>query len=204
MTSSRRQLIAAGIALGLVASSPSLAATDKSVTADDMSLGNPKAKVTVIEYASASCPHCAHFNNEVFPAFKAKYIDTGKVHYVFREFLTAPAEVAAASFLIARCAGRDKYFSVLDTIFRGQEQMYKSGDIRGALLRAAEGAGMSEAQFDACLKDQAAADALGARIKRYEQAGISMTPTFVINGKTFDPNKTPTLDNLGAAIAAAR
>src|SRR5580700_5997879 len=137
MISSRRQLIAAAI-LGLVLCGPASGAVDKFARPDDMTLGNPKAKVTVVEYASASCPHCAHFNNEVFPAFKAKYIDTGMVHYVFREFLTPPAEVAAASFLIARCAGRDKYFSVLDTIFRGQEQMYQSGDIRGALLRAAQ------------------------------------------------------------------
>src|SRR5580700_5874084 len=128
-------LIAALMTLGLAACSKSGGAA---VSTDDMQMGNPQAKVTVVEYASASCPHCADFNNEVFPAFKAKYIDTGKIHYVFREFLTPPAEVAAASFLIARCAGRDKYFSVLDTIFRGQEQMYQSGDIRGALLRAAQ------------------------------------------------------------------
>jgi len=70
------------------------------VTSDDMSLGNAGAKVTVIEYASASCPHCAHFNNEVFPAFKAKYIDTGKVHYVFREFLTAPRPEAPACLVL--------------------------------------------------------------------------------------------------------
>src|SRR5580698_5039034 len=98
MTSSRRRIIAAGLMLGLVAFSPALAKIDTTVAPDDMTLGNPRAKVTVIEYASASCPHCAHFNNEVFPAFKAKYIDTGRIHYVFREFLTPPAEVAAASF----------------------------------------------------------------------------------------------------------
>src|SRR6201987_6183796 len=89
---------------GLVALS--LASCNKPVgaaTADDMSMGNPQAKVTVIEYASASCPHCADFNNEVFPAFKAKYIDTGKIHYVFREFITPPAELAMAVFLTARC-----------------------------------------------------------------------------------------------------
>ena len=73
----------------------------------DMTLGSPKAKVTVIEYASLACSHCAHFNNEVFPEFKAKYIDTGKVRYVYREFYTPPVEVAAAGALIARCAGPD-------------------------------------------------------------------------------------------------
>ena len=204
MISSRRQLIAA-VAFGLALSGPAFSAVNPSDQPDDMTLGNPNAKVTVIEYASASCPHCAHFNNEVFPAFKAKYIDTGRVHYVFREFLTAPAEVAAASFLIARCAGRDKYFSVLDTVFRGQAQMYQSGDIKGALLHAAEGAGMTEAQVDACLTNEAAGDALSARVRRYaKENGIDSTPTFVINGKKMDPNTPATLANLDAAIAKAR
>jgi protein-disulfide isomerase len=202
MTSSRRQLIA--VAIGLALYGPAFGAVNPSALPDDMSMGNPKAKVTVIEYASASCPHCAHFNNEVFPAFKAKYIDTGRVNYVFREFLTPPQEVAAASFLIARCAGRDKYFSVLDTIFRGQAQMYQSGDIKGALLRAAQGAGMNEAEFDACLTNEAAGDALSARVTRYaKEQGINSTPTFVINGKKMDPNTPATLANLDTAIAAA-
>src|SRR5260370_34178229 len=72
----------------------------------DMSLGSPNAKVTVIEYASLGCPICAKWNNEVFPDFKAKYVDTGKVHYVLREFLTGDAPIAAAGFLLARCAGK--------------------------------------------------------------------------------------------------
>src|SRR5665213_2186956 len=84
-------------------------------------MGDPRAKVTVVEYASASCPHCARFNNDVFPAFKAKYIDTGKVRYVLREFLTEPVQVAAAGFLLARCAGKGKYFGALDDFFHGQE-----------------------------------------------------------------------------------
>jgi protein-disulfide isomerase len=199
---SRRQVLTAALAAGALIAAPGLCAAVTAPSADDMSLGNPKAKVTVIEYASASCPHCAHFNNEIFPAFKAKYIDTGKVHYVFREFLTAPAEVAAASFLVARCAGKDKYFSVLDTIFRGQEQMYQSGDIKGALLKAAQGAGMTEAQFNACLTNEAAGDALSARVQRYaKQDGINVTPTFFINGKKIEG--VATLAQLDAAIAAA-
>jgi protein-disulfide isomerase len=201
MISSRRA-VAATIVFGLALAGVARAAPEKSALSDDMTMGNPKAKVTVIEYASASCPHCAHFNNDVFPAFKAKYIDTGRINYVFREFLTPPQEVAAASFLIARCAGKDKYFSVLDTIFRGQAQMYQTGDIKGALLRAAQGAGLNEAQVDACLTNEAAGDALSARVQRYEKEdGINMTPTFVVNGKKLDGGAT--LANLDAAIAAA-
>ena len=169
--------------------------------AGEMAMGNPAAKVTVVEYASASCPHCAEFNNEVFPAFKAKYIDTNKIHYVFREFLTPPAQVAASGFLIARCAGKDKYFSVLDAIYRGQQAMYASGDYRGSLLRIAESAGMSEQQFNACTTDDAALKALNERVQKAISDGIDSTPTFVINGKKLD--SAATLANLDAAIAAA-
>ena len=172
-------------------------------TEPEMALGNPAAKVTVIEYASASCPHCARFNNDVFPAFKAKYIDTGKIHYVFREFLTPPVEVAAAGFLTARCAGKDKYFSVLDAIYRGQTAMFQSGDFRGALLRIAESAGMTEAQFNACISDDASLKALNDRVTTYEKRdNITGTPTFIVNGTTLDGEQT--LQSLDAAIATAQ
>ena len=131
---------------------------------EDMTMGDPKAKVTVIEYASASCPHCARFNNQVFPAFKKKYIDTGKVFYVYREFLTDPVEVAAAGALLARCGGKDRYFAVLDDFFRGQAKAYETGDIRGLLLSAGAKAGLTEAQVSACLGDEAAADSRTPRI----------------------------------------
>ena len=97
--------------LAAVLAVASLAGCQKASTgaaADDMTLGNPKAPVTVIEYASVSCPHCAAFNNDVFPTLKAKYIDTGKVFYVAREALTSDPSIAAAGFLTARCAGKQK------------------------------------------------------------------------------------------------
>jgi protein-disulfide isomerase len=185
-----------------------LAGCDKkdAATADDMSLGNPNAKVTVIEYASASCSHCGRWNNEVFPAFKAKYVDTGKVHYVYREFLTPPVEVAAASFLLARCAGKDKYFSVIDSVYRSQEEMFTTGDYRGVLLRIAQSAGLSEEQFSACVNDEKAIKALNDRVEKYQaDAKITGTPTFVINGKKAggDDGGEQSLAQLDAAIAAA-
>jgi protein-disulfide isomerase len=183
----------------------SLSACQKPVSAvtdEDMSLGDPQAKVTVIEYASASCPHCARFNNDVFPAFKAKYIDTGKIRYVFREFLTPPAEVAAAGFLTARCAGKDKYFSLLDAIYRGQQAMFESGDIRGSLLRIAQSAGLSESQFNTCVSDDTAIKALNDRVNKYIAAGIESTPTFVVNGKQLVGEQS--LATMDAAIAAAQ
>ena len=186
-----------------------LAGCDKkgdAATADDMSLGNPNAKVTVIEYASASCSHCARWNNEVFPAFKANYIDTGKVNYVYREFLTPPVEVAAASFLLARCAGKDKYFSVIDSVYRSQEEMFTTGDFRGVLLRIGQSAGLSEEQFNACVSDEKAIKALNARVEKYQaDAKITGTPTFIINGKKAggDDGGEQSLAQLDAAIAAA-
>ena len=190
--------IAALMALSLGA----CAKTAGSPNVGDMDMGNPAAKVTVVEYASASCPHCAEFNNETFPAFKTKYIDSGKIHYVFREFLTPPIEVAASGFLIARCAGKDKYFSVLDAIYRGQEAMYQSGDYHGALLRIAESAGLSEQQFNTCTTDDSALKALNDRVDKASKDGITGTPTFVINGTKMDG--AATLANLDAAIAAAQ
>jgi len=195
----RRRLIQAGAALGLAAALPAAAAPAADA---DMSLGNPDARVTVIEYGSASCTHCAHFNNDIFPAFKAKYVDTGRVRYVFREFLTEPVSVAAVSFLIARCAGKDKYFSVLDAVFHAQADIYKTGDADTALRKIAKDAGLSEAQTNACLSDQAAIDALNARVKGYiDNDKITGTPTFFVDGERMEGVQT--LDKLDAAIARA-
>ena len=182
-----RRLAVMFAAAALVAAGPAFAAlTDPNAAPEDMTLGNAKAKVTVIEYASASCPHCARFNNNVFPAFKAKYVDTGKVHYVFREFLTQPVEIAAAGFLLARCAGQAKYFSVLDDFFHQQSKIYDTGDAKGVITAVGAKAGLSEAEVQACLGNEVAAKALNERVQRYVAAGIDSTPTFVINGKPLD------------------
>lgn len=169
----------------------------------DMTMGNMDAKVQLVEYASASCSHCATFNNTVFPAFKAKYIDTGKVGYTLKEFLTPPEAVAAAAFLTARCAGKDKYFSVVDAVFHGQAEMFQTGDFRGGLLRIAQGAGMTEDQFNKCVSDEAALKALNARVeKAIKEDKITGTPTFVVNGKTVATGEI-TMEQLDAAVAAA-
>jgi protein-disulfide isomerase len=197
----RRLLI--GVASAWLAASAVSAATPpaKTATPEDMAMGNPKAKVTVIEYASAACPHCARFNNDVFPAFKKKYVDTGKVRYVYREFLTEPVEVAAAGALLARCAGKAKYFAVLDDFFHGQAQAYQSGDIRSLIFEVGKKAGLTEPQITACLSDEAAAKALNGRVQSYSDAGVDSTPTFVINGqKLGDLDHEVELADLDAAI----
>jgi protein-disulfide isomerase len=149
-------------------------------------LGNPKAPITVIEYASASCPHCARFNNNVFPEFKAKYIDTGKVRYALRELLTEPQDFAAAGFLTARCAGKANYLNAVDAIFHDQEKMYQSGDLIGGLQAVGARFGLSKADIDTCLRDPKAVAALKSRVAAAEQAGVDSTPTFIINGKKLE------------------
>jgi len=178
--------------------------TATGVSADDMTLGNPKAPVTIIEYASVSCPHCATFNNDVFPAFKAKYIDTGKVFYVTREALTGDPSIAAAGFLTARCAGKDKYFQVVDAVYHAQAQMETGGDPHAVLLQIARSAGLTDAQFEACIRDPAAVKALNDRWQGYiTNDKIEGTPSFVINGKLYNQGEMG-MPQLEAAIAQAQ
>ena len=196
--SSRRFLLSLMAAVALAP--PALAAFPASEP-DDMTMGNARAKVEVIEYASASCPHCARFNNDVFPAFKKKYIDTGKVHYVFREFLTEPVQVAAAGFLLARCAPKEKYFQVIDDWFHGQAHAYETGDVKTLILSTGKHAGISEARIGDCFSSQEAADALNERVMRHNNEGVDSTPTFVINGtKLGDLDHEATLADLDGAI----
>lgn len=173
------------------------------VADDDMSLGNAKAKITVTEYASLSCSHCAAFHNEVFPAFKKKYVDTGKVRYVLREVLTPPQDFAAVGYLTARCAGSAKYFEVVGEIFRSHPELAKTGDARAVLLRAAALGGLDEQKLQVCISDQANVDALNTRVQKAVAEGdISGTPTFFVNGKKVGEGEM-SLAQLDAAIAAA-
>jgi len=165
-------------------------------------MGNPKAKVTLVEYASASCPHCARFDVLEFPGLKAKYIDTGKVRYVFREFLTPPEQLAAIGFLLARCAGEAKYWTVVDQFFHGQTEIYTTHEVQGVVMRIAKSVDLTEPQVDACIESKPALDALNARMQTALDAKINSTPTLLINGVEFQPppGKEPDLAGLSAAI----
>lgn len=201
---SRRLLLSLALACaaagGAALAAPTAAPGKLQAQPGDMSLGSAKAKIQVVEYASLSCPHCARFNSDVFPAFKAKYVDTGKVRYTLREMLTPPAEVAAAGFMIARCAGPDKYFKVVDQVFRSQSSW--DGDIKPVFLGIAKNNGLTEAQFESCLTSQANMEAVNKRVKAAIDTGVSSTPTFFVNGKKYEGEQT--LEKLDAAIAAAR
>jgi protein-disulfide isomerase len=203
MQKTTRRLMILAAVCGLALAGCSKTGTGNVAPAEgDMSMGRADAPVKMVEYASVTCPHCARFNNDVFPAFKKKYIDTGKVHYTFRELLTPPNEVAAAGFLMARCAGKDRYFAAIDAIFRSQPEMAKTGDFRGVLLRIGQSMGMTEAQFDACVGDEKALKALNARLEKASENQIRSTPTFQINGKTVKEGEM-SLAELDAAVAEA-
>ena len=152
----------------------------------DLSLGDAKAPVSIVEYASMTCPHCAHFNETTLPELKKKYIDTGKVHYILREFPLDP--LAAAGFMLARCAGEkdpNKYYAMVDTLFRQQEQWVKEKPLP-ALLAIAKQAGFTEQSFEACLANQKLLDDIQKeRQVAIDKYKVHSTPTFFIDGKSY-------------------
>jgi protein-disulfide isomerase len=180
------------------------------VRPDDMTLGNARAKVVVVEYASLSCPHCARFHNTVYPAFRKKYVDSGKVLFVYREYVTQPAQIAVPAAALARCSGKANYFRMIERLFAVQEEIYQGGTVKamGVILRReAKGLGMTDQAFDACMSDQAGYDAVTARANRaFEEDGVRGTPTFVVNGVTVEPPANGEMDlaTLDKAIAAAK
>ena len=153
-------------------------------------IGSPKAKITLVEYASVACPHCARFDALVFPALKAKYIDSGKVRYSLREMLVGNedmVQVAAAGFLLARCTGQDHYFHVVEEVYRAQPEIFASTDPKPIFVRIAKENGLDAQQLDACISDKAAIDALNGRVKTAEDvAKVDGTPFFVVNGQKLD------------------
>ena len=178
-----RKLIGAA-ALSVVLALAACSGKDAAPAEGDMTLGAPEgAKVTVVEYASVTCSGCAAWNEQVWPQFKAKYVDTGKVRYVFREFPTPPQDMAVAGFLLARCAGEDRYFHVVDQIMRSLPALHSGTPPRDILLRTARDAGLSEAQFQTCVADPEGVAAMEKRIKAAQDAGVTGTPTFMINGE---------------------
>ncbi|WP_295708681.1 DsbA family protein [uncultured Brevundimonas sp.] len=171
----------------------------------DMALGAADgAKVTVVEYASVTCGHCALWQQNTWPAFKAKYVDTNKVRYVFRELPTPPVDVATAGFLVARCAGDAKYFQVVHQLLATQQEMV-TGSPRDWLLRTAQAAGMNEQQFADCVSDRDAVAALEKRIQQAQAQGVTGTPAFFVNEQeviTPGSSEGPSLADLSTAIDA--
>jgi protein-disulfide isomerase len=171
-------------------------------------MGSPKARLEVTEYGSSTCSHCAHFDATVFPDIKARYIDTGKIRYVFREFLTPPEELAAAMFVVARCGGKDHYWPILEATFKAQPEMgsgAKGSSPAEVMERIAKANGIDSARFQACLSDKRAMELLSNRIDHaFTVDKIEGTPTILINGKQVaSPPGGWTTDLLNAAINKA-
>ncbi|HKD20601.1 MAG TPA: thioredoxin domain-containing protein [Rhizomicrobium sp.] len=160
------------------------------VSKDDRTLGSPKAPMTVLEYAAPTCPHCAHFDMDIFPQFKQQYIDTGKVYFVFRVFPLNAVDVAAES--MARCLPEDNYFQFLDQLYRNQAKWdpdgYNIPDVHGALVDQGKIAGMDSQKVDSCIgnpAEQKRVQDVGTDAQtRY---GVSGTPTFIANGQIHGP-----------------
>ncbi|RWO40718.1 MAG: DsbA family protein [Mesorhizobium sp.] len=149
----------------------------------DKQLGKDDAKVTIVEYASMTCPHCAHFAETTFPDLKTKYIDTGKARYILREFPFDPS--AEAGFMLARCA-KDNYYPMVDVLFRQQANWAGVQNTKDALLQISKLAGFTQESFEACLTDQKLLDDVRSVQKRgANEFKVDSTPTFFINGKTY-------------------
>ena len=167
------------------------------IAADEAALGDPAAPVTMIEYASLTCPHCAAFHKELLPGIKERWIDTGKVRYVFRDF---PLDgVALRAAVIAHCAGPERYYAFLDAMFANQTSWARAKDPVAALKQLARLGGLPEDKVEACLADEAMSNAvLQDRLDGEKEFKVDSTPTLVINGTVYEGDRT--LDGLAAVI----
>ena len=196
---SRRHLLITLGALTLIF--PALSARAQNVNVADLMAPGPlpdrvlgsggeKTPVTVVEYASMTCSHCAKFHTTVYPEFKKKYIDTGKVRFILREFPLDP--IAAGAFALARCLPEDKYYPMIEALFEQQKNWAFVPDPPKALLAIAKQAGFTEQSFNECLANQQILDGLKETQNRAAQKfNVNSTPTFFINGKIFRGALTP-------------
>jgi len=165
------------------AQNPSLAELMQPGPLGDMILGSDSAPCTIIEYASMTCPHCAHFHETVYPDLKRKYIDTGKVRFIFREFPLD--QLAAAAFMLARCSGKERYFPMIETLFQQQRDWVVQRPL-APLQTISKQAGISEQAFNECLKNQQVLDGIEeVRQRASQKFNVQSTPTFFINGELF-------------------
>ncbi len=162
----------------------------------DHVLGDPKAPITLIEYASFTCPHCAHFHTQVLPEIKKKWIDTGKVKLIYRDFPLD--QVAAKAAQIAECAANDRYFGVIDLIFRGQATWATASDPIAELSKPLRIAGMGENEIKACLANEAKANEVVADFRGGETLGVNSTPAIFVDGQLYRGARS--VEELDAAI----
>jgi len=163
-------------------------ATSEYLIENDHVTGSPNASVTLVEYASVACGACAIWHNNVYPDLKKKYIDTGKVRYVFREYVTGVPEYADAGFMIALCAKEENYFKNIAFQFKRQQQIFKMGQegkARDAYIGIAKSAGLSEDEFISCMQNQDLREQYRATMQTGVDMGVGGTPAFIINGELY-------------------
>ncbi|OQM75649.1 DsbA family protein [Manganibacter manganicus] len=184
----RRNLILGIAATGVVASYPALLSAQPTPEAllepgplPEKSFGPDDAPVTIIEYASLTCPHCRTFHVNVWPELKKKYVDAGQVRFIMREFSFDPR--SSAGFMLARCVGDDKWYPTIDLLYRTQDNWARVADGTGALKSVMGMTGMSTADFEKCLQDQALLEQVTAVTDAGKSFGVDSTPTFFINGE---------------------
>ena len=178
---------------------------------DEHAIGNPNAAVTIVEYASVTCPACANWHQTVYPDLKDRYIDTGKVRYVFREFLAGAPDLADAGFMIALCAGEEDWFKNIKLQFDRQSQILtlaQQGQARQAYVSLAKSSGLSEDEFVQCMSNEDLREAYMDRMQSGIDAGVSGTPAFIINGElkrvfTLESIEEQILPLLGEELPAA-
>ncbi len=163
---------------------------------DEKVLGKADAPVTIVEYASMTCSHCADFTVNTLPSIKEKYIDTGKARLIFREFPFDPR--ATAAFMLARCAPDERYFPMVDVLFKQQMQWAAADDAQAALLQISKLAGFTQESFNACLTNQQLLDDVNAVRDRGAEFGVNATPTFFINGQKY--SGALSVDQMSAVI----
>lgn len=166
----------------------------------ETALGDPKAPVTIIEYSSLTCPHCATFHRDTLPKLKESYIDTGKVRFIYRDFPLGRLALAAA--VIGRCVDPSRHFAFIDMLYRDQDAWSQSRDPLAELKVRAQLAGLSDSQFEACLDNKPLIQAVQQRAQEgQQQYGIDSTPSFIVNGKKITGEQS--FDAFSKAIDAA-
>lgn len=162
---------------------------EQSQAFDDIVMGDPNAPVTVIEYASMTCPHCAAFHADTLPALKEQYIETGQVKYILRAF---PLDnLAAAAFMLARCVDEDSYYPFIDMLFEKQSQWANADEPLAELRQVTKVAGFTEDKFNRCIRDQQTLDYIQqVRDNGNQQYDIRSTPTLIVNGQKLEGNQS--------------
>jgi protein-disulfide isomerase len=196
-----RPLASLAFAIGILAASAAPGYSQNPAQAerpDDHAIGSTDAPLTIVEYASFACPHCAHYQIDAWPTVNAEFVETGLVRYIYRPMLTSPPQIAAIGMVLAECAADEEYFDAVDLLFTEQSNIFQTaqdgGDVIAIYDRIAAAVGVSPEQLSACFGDPAMNEMVNADAQQASADGISGTPTFIIGGKVLSTE--PTVDGL--------